>query len=310
VAIWICGDGARSGVQCCRFGFPAPPGWYSDPMTIGNDSPLRKIPSVLGRHQILFFEGMRFTIEMAEVAYQRLQHTLPLLADHQHLNRDPPPTVSAMLDAWSIVDSLHRLRDLIQAAPGLSGKKKSPKIRLFMDATDNVTALRNTVQHLNSEIHKILDDRNWTVFGTLSWGVVDPDKNQITACTFLPGAPQQGSSHPIINPLNRRVWHLRVDSITLERSGVSVCISDAMRRLEALTISMEENLARAYAEQIPLEHQGKTHGADVVICMKIGVQPEQIVPENMPDPEPDLPPSDGPDDGDVDNDDSLLAPNL
>jgi|CZKS01.1.fsa_nt_gi hypothetical protein len=257
-------------------------------MIIGQDSPLRKIPSALHRRQVLFLEGIRFTVEMAELAYRRLQGTLLLQTNQPALNDDNPPLVSAMLDAWAIVDSLHRLRDLVAGAPGFKGKNKSPKFRLFMESTINVPALRNTVQHLGSEIHGVIADQNWTVFGTLSWGVVHPERNEVTACTFMPGAPQPGSSHPIINPLNRTLWHLRVDSITIERSGVSVCLSDAMRRLAALTVSMEENLSKAYLEQIPAQYQGQTHAADVVVCVVISVNQEQIVPEDTPDPEPEL----------------------
>jgi hypothetical protein len=204
-------------------------------MIIGNDSPLRKIPTALNRRQVLFLEGIRFTVEMADLAYHRLQLTLPLLSNHQHLGSEASPMVSAMLDAWSIIDALHRLRDLIQGAPGFKGKKKSPKVRLFLQSTENVPALRNTVQHLGTEIHDTVDDKDWTVFGTLSWGVVDPDKNQVTACTFMPGAPQRGSSHPIINPLNRQVWHLRVDSITIERSKIPIPNRDPFGSVEAVT---------------------------------------------------------------------------
>jgi hypothetical protein len=53
---------------------------------------------------------------------------------------------------------------------------------------------------------------------------------------------------------------------------------------------MEENLAKAFAEQIPPEHQGKTHGTDLTICIGISVNQEQIVPEGTPDPESEMPP--------------------
>jgi hypothetical protein len=145
-------------------------------------------------------------------------------------------------------------------------------------------ALRNTVQHLGTEISDAVDDSNWTVFGTLSWGLVEPAKNEVLACFYLPGAPT--GLHPIINPLSRRVWHLPLDMVTLERSGISVCLSDAMRRVEALVSAMEKTLAEAFSQQVPAEHQGKTHGADIVVSLVIAVGPEQIVPEGTLDPDP------------------------
>jgi hypothetical protein len=174
-------------------------------MIIGTESILRRIPSVINYRQRLFFEGIRFSIEMADLAHSRLRGTLPQITFMRDPSPDNPVIVSAMLDAWAIVDSLHRLRGLIEAMPGLKGKKKSPKIRSLMEATANVGALRNTVQHLGTEIHAAFDDKSWTVFGTLSWGVVEPEKNQITASTLMPGAPREGASHSIINPMNRQV---------------------------------------------------------------------------------------------------------
>lgn len=47
--------------------------------------------------------------------------------------------------------------------------------------------------------------------------------------------------------MNRQVWHLPVDSIMVERSGISVCLSNAMRRVEGWAAAMEENLVKAFA---------------------------------------------------------------
>jgi hypothetical protein len=101
----------------------------------------------------------------------------------------------------------------------------------------------------------------------------------------------------MIDPLNRLVWRLPVDSITIERGGVTVCLSDAMRRVAALAVSMEEMLAKAYAEQIPEEHRASTPGADFVLGLWIKITSDQIVPKDAPDQEPELPPGDESGDG-------------
>ncbi|MGD0013553.1 MAG: hypothetical protein ABSD56_03885 [Bryobacteraceae bacterium] len=261
-------------------------------MIIGEDSVFRKIPSVLDRRQALFMEAIRYSVEMAALAYHRLQKTLPLMTKKmEDVDKDTPSSVSVMLDAWSIVDSLHRLRGLAEKMPGVKGKYKNPKFRLFMGSTENITTLRHTVQHLDTEIGGVVDDKDWAVLGSLSWCLVNPERNEITACTFMPGIPM--GSRPLINPAGRRIWHLPVDFITIERSGVSVCLSDAMRRMEALVASMEKGFSDACAEQIPEEHKGKTYGADLLLCVVMSVAAQQIVPEDTPDPEPELPPVEG-----------------
>jgi len=78
-----------------------------------------------------------------------------------------------------------------------------------------------------------------------------------------------------------------VDAITIERSGISVCLSDAMRRVEALAGAMETMLAESFAQQLP--DQGH-HAADVTVSLTIQIGPDQVVPEGTPEPEPQLPP--------------------
>jgi hypothetical protein len=123
------------------------------------------------------------------------------------------------------------------------------------------------------------------VLGSLSWGIVDPIKSQIISSCFMPGMPL--GARPLINPANRQRWHVPVDAITIERNGVSVCLSDAMRRVEALAAALEKMLADSFAQQLP--EQGH-HAADVTVSLVIQIGPEQVVPEGAPEPEPQLPP--------------------
>src|SRR5208282_5746056 len=148
-------------------------------MIVGQESILRRIPAALARNQALFIEGIRFSIEMADLAHRRLGETLPLLSRMENPDGESQSNVSAMLDAWSIVDSLHRLRGLLKHMPGIEKRNRIPPIRAFFDATEKITELRNTVQHLDNTIPGVVDDQNWAVLGSLSWGIVDPQKSQI-----------------------------------------------------------------------------------------------------------------------------------
>jgi hypothetical protein len=254
-------------------------------LILGKESPLRNLPAILQRRQLLFFEATRFTIDTIDLAYLRLAETLPRLTrniqdgDSQGL----PSSVSAMLDAWAIVDSLHRLRGLIEGLPGLKAKMRRPEVRSFLENTANVSGLRNTIQHLNTGISGVVDDKNWSVFGSLSWLIVEPETNRILSCVYLPGTPT--GSHPVINPAGRRVWRFPVDSITIEQSGISVGVSDAVRSVARLAAFLEESLGKAFAEQIPEQHRETRPGADLLVCIAFSVRPDQIVPEGTPDVE-------------------------
>ncbi len=254
-------------------------------MIIGQESVLRRIPAPLARNQALFIEGIRFSIEMADLAYRRLCETLPPLSRMENPVGESPSSVSAMLDAWSIVDSLHRLRGLLKHMPGIEKRNRIPPIRAFFDATERITELRNTAQHLDTTIPGVVDDQNWAVLGSLSWGIVDPEKSQIVFSCFMPGMPL--GVRTLISPANRQRWYVPVDAITVERSGVSVCLSDAMRRVESVAGAMEKMLADSFARQLPDQSH---HAADVTVSVAILIGPEQVVPEDAPEPKPQLPP--------------------
>lgn len=84
-------------------------------MIISDGSPLRRLPSELDRRQALFLDGIRYSVEMADLAYTRLRQTLFNLAEQRGsgTSLDHWLFVSAVQDAWSLIDSLHRLRGLL-----------------------------------------------------------------------------------------------------------------------------------------------------------------------------------------------------
>jgi len=95
---WLAGRGVRATLR-------------TSPPFIPDDSPVRRPPEGLSRRQLLILDGLRFAAEMATLAYERLTAELAAIARMQ----GPPSTraiASAMLDAWSIVDAVHRFNDL------------------------------------------------------------------------------------------------------------------------------------------------------------------------------------------------------
>lgn len=88
----------------------------------------------------------------------------------------------AFLRCWSFVDTVHRIREVAQAIPGLS--RKNTELRLFLDTTIIAGEFRDYIQHLRSELSK-LPGNTFPVWGSLSW--VDPTDPQLTH-TALAGA--------------------------------------------------------------------------------------------------------------------------
>lgn len=134
---------------------------------IPEDSPLRNPPPELSRKQVLILDGIRYAAEMAHIAYERLFAKLQDIS----LGSDEPKTrvsVEAMMDAWTIVDSAHRFRDMIEGLPGL---KKHPWKRILQDQTKDVAELRDCVQHLLGEIDGLIENGG-QLWGYLTWAQI------------------------------------------------------------------------------------------------------------------------------------------
>lgn len=219
-------------------------------MIIAPNSPLRRLPAELNLKQRLYFDGIRYSIEMANVAYIRLKDILYNLSIN-HTNLDGAHYrhfVPAILDAWSIIDSVERLRGLIRQTPGF--KQKSPGLVVFDQKTSSVEALRNSVQHLNHEIEELLKE-GLPVWGVLSWVLVSDEQAKKAQCfTLVPGTMFDRKPDMIVNPLGRSL-EIPIGLITLKASGHTVCISEVIERVEELTRKVEEQLAKQFVDLPP-----------------------------------------------------------
>lgn len=230
-------------------------------MIIGPDSPLRKLPVNLDHKQRLYFDGIRYSIEMADLAYIRLKQTLHDLSTNReklaglHYRHFVP----AVLDTWSIIDSVHRLRGLIRQTPGF--KQKSPGLILFDQKTSSVEELRNSVQHLNHTIENLLLE-SLPVWGIISWVFVTDEQAKSVLCfTLVPGTMFDRKPDVIVNPLGKSV-DIPIGLITLTASGHAVCISDIMERVQQLTVKVEEQIKEQFAGL-------SSAAADMLACIEI-----------------------------------------
>ena len=99
-------------------------------MILGPESILRRVPSALNRVQSLYIQGIRLSIEMADLAHQRLIQTLlDASEERQSGDKAEVPTALAMSDAWSIVDYVHRLRGLVRHLPQVKHRDRIVEIQ-------------------------------------------------------------------------------------------------------------------------------------------------------------------------------------
>ncbi len=210
------------------------------------DSPLRHIPSRLNARQRLFLDGIRLSIEMTWGAYSRLTIGLTTLAQIAREAGNVPIGAHAamMLDAWSIVDGLHRLRTLLDQSPGM--KKSTPTYQLFKRETASVEDLRNHVQHLDQEFSKA-GDAPPPAWGELAWvGLVDHGPPlRLAGCAIVPGAHFDRIT-PMVNPCGKP-FHGVIDHIQLAAFGMVADLSQLCRALETFAGKLDKGLSESFA---------------------------------------------------------------
>jgi hypothetical protein len=164
-------------------------------MFIPEDSPLRRPPSDYSRRQVLVLDGIRYSAEMAHIAYERLFASVNAISSStsEPLVRD---TATALLDAWSIVDSAHRCRDLVANLPGLPN---SSWRRLLMERTQDAADLRDCVQHQLGEIDGLIAGGG-QVWGYVSWAEVRDGRHTGKWLMLVGGSEYVGDKFFFIGP--------------------------------------------------------------------------------------------------------------
>ena len=205
------------------------------------------------RRQELFLDGIEFSIDMGEIAYQRL---LAALVAHSARSAGGKSvnrlfTAAIFLEAWSLVDIVNRLRVLIQHTPGL---KRTPAIVSFLKQTEEILGLRNFIQHLNTEAPEVAR-AGYPIWGSLSWvwGTVEEvERGEFAIMLLIPGRLARSEGHPMVNPVGKKISP-PVDMITLTAAGETVNLShirDALCQFRGrFDIAVKRALATPSADQ-------------------------------------------------------------
>jgi hypothetical protein len=211
--------------------------------TLSDDSPLLRLPTGLDRRQVLFLDGIGYSIDMAAIGYQRLQTFL-----HEHTLADPEQRSHVryaliVMDAWSIIDTVNRLRALARGTPGL---KHGPAYESFRRSVSHVETLRDAVQHLYGEVEK-LQDNGRPLWGSLSWVYsASPDAKTFAVGFMIPGTLAVTKGVPMVNPVGRES-EIPIGLVELTAAGVTVCLSGIMRAVEQFAGRLERAATDAFA---------------------------------------------------------------
>jgi len=229
------------------------------------DSPLRQVPDSIDRRSVLYLDGIRYCFHIFDLASARLVTALQALSTSYvspQLLADQIAT--AISDAWTMVDTVHRLRELLSQAPRL--KKNSPELQLFIRHTSKIEDLRHFYQHFRTRIDSFASI-GMPLWGTLSWIHTDLATGENHNYTIAPGTFFEGAT----------VYSCTVDFVEMKYvERIALFAGSAMVDLAVLAEQVEQFTAwytTWYQKQFPdVSH----HAADLHI--RTGVRAVQRKP--------------------------------
>lgn len=240
---------------------------------VPEDSPLRRPPSELSRRQVLFLDGIRYAAEMADLAYERLSDGLQGIArsEAKPSTRD---IAAVMLDAWSVIDAVHRFVDLASSLPGLS---QDTWLRLLRQRSSDALKLRDDVQHQIERVATLTADGN-QIWGYISWAATD-QKGKHTGKWLMisPGADYVGDKWIFIGP-NKLPFpvppgHIRLNAFN-RRVYLGMCVEAVIEAVNYISDELANGRVRPLGSAA-----SDRRGADMVMKGAI-----EVLSSNAPPP--------------------------
>ena len=218
---------------------------------LGADSPLTHLPLALAGSERAWFEAVSVTLRITDLAFLRLTKTLAMA----FRTTSPSTLPSALVDAWTLVDALHRLARLVNhSVPAFvtSNEFKAEK-RAFLALKAPVEELRHAVQHLDERVQKLA--AGVPAWGALSWKQsLGPE--MFRTCALFPGGSDAHETNVSIShdPALGEVG--QVTDIRLEAHGRQVSLSMHYESLREVT----QSLRSGSPAQVPGRASRRRHG--------------------------------------------------
>ncbi len=213
-------------------------------MLIPEESPLRTLPLTLSRNQILIFDGIRYATEMTVISYDRLYNQLQAICGQEVTPLTSKEISSALLDAWSIIDSVHRFHDLIQSLPGLEKKYWQ---RLLTNRLADALTLRDRVQHQLQFLNELINSHG-QMWGYLSWAEVKNHSHTGRWFMISPGTVYVDDQWYFIGPFTSRpLGHIRLNAYNVQ-VYLGRCVEAVAKAVNFLVAELSNGSIRLVGE--------------------------------------------------------------
>lgn len=220
---------------------------------IKKGSPLNRL-GVLNAEQRGYLEGVRHSIDLADLSMRRLHAALDQLstvAIAGGTDRGEVPAeiyTAAMADAWGFVDATWRLRNFINdrhvplgGHPSFGASRNQAgrvDARSFLKAAKVLRELRDGFQHLDNFASKQAMSGN-PIWGYLTWIATTPNPRRVETCVLVTGTHGPGKVFfKVVNPSGLEIRG-PFDHVTINAFSMEANLSGLHREIATFTANLE-----------------------------------------------------------------------
>lgn len=130
-------------------------------MLISQTSPFRNIPTVIEPKQVIYFDGIKASVDIVDLCFNRLKDSLyKATFESDKIELHTTPLIFS--DCWSIISNLTIFINILEELGISEDDPLLKKLRV-------VKLLRHTNQHLDERIGEVLFEKELPILGYLSW---------------------------------------------------------------------------------------------------------------------------------------------
>lgn len=236
--------------------------------TISQTSYFRSPPTNLTPEQVLVFNGIRYSLDICDLCYDRMKKNLFDLS-YSEANQIPSfPSIFS--DVWSIINNATIFYNIVTRHFDIK------KNDLIFEKIQGIEFLRHSNQHIDERIDEILLERELPIYGSLSWyaqlepnspegkimminsGTITHRKSTKTDCTN----PSDKINDEKINDIKLSMV-VKINKSTFERKIIN--LNELMKGLGSIIEFFEKQMKRQLEEYEPLER----HISDLIITLYV-----------------------------------------
>lgn len=235
------------------------------PMTISQTSYLRTPPTTLTPKKVLIFNGIRYSIDICDFAFDRLTDNLYEFSFPQDKLIPAFPLVFS--DVWTIINNATIFYNI--ATRLLEIDKDDP----IFEKIKGIEFLRHSQQHIDERIDEVLIEKELPIYGSLSWyAQIESDSMDGKIITIDSGTitHKESIKSSAVNPVgktnDKRINEIKfsmVVKIDKQYEVKTVKINELMTDLGLIINHFEGQLVDQLKEHEPMER----HKNDLIITL-------------------------------------------